>query len=46
MISPRLTEIRRREELADERKTRAVIAVIVALAAFSFVGGILIMGWK
>lgn len=43
--SPRLNEIRRREDQADARKVRNIIAVLCALAAFGFVGSILIMGW-
>lgn len=32
-----ITNARRREELADGRRTAAVIGVILALAAFSYV---------
>lgn len=44
--SPIHNEIRRREEIADGRKTATVIAVFLALAAFSFVGGVTLMVWK
>ncbi|HSV24348.1 MAG TPA: hypothetical protein VLJ17_15135 [Xanthobacteraceae bacterium] len=42
--SPHLAEIRRREDQADARKVRNIIAILCALAAFSFVGAVIIMG--
>lgn len=37
--------IRRREEIADAKRTSAWIAGLLAFAAFSYVGGILLMAW-
>lgn len=44
--SPRLNELRRRETIADAKRTSAIIAILCAVAAFGFVGSILIMGWR
>lgn len=43
--SPRLADIRRREDEADRRKVRIILAGWLALIAFLFVGYLTIQVW-